>query len=629
MHALFKFIFAFSFITFAFIAGSFFYFLNNNNINFSKLENYNPGKPSILLDDQGNEWARFELDKREPIQLFQMPQHLINAFLAVEDHQFFKHAGISWKGIIRSIMVNIYKGRRVQGASTITQQLTRLLFFDCKKTFERKIKEQFYAIIIERQFTKEQILQTYLNHVYFGCGIYGVQAAAQRFWGKSIEQISIAQAAALAGIVRSPGNYCPLLYPLSSQKRRDTVLSLMFNHGFINEHEYKDAKNEELRVSCNEKNMLAPHLRESIRLILEDIVGKKALYSEGFIIQTTLNKDIQMQADAIFKKQCQKLKKTLQKDIDGALISMETFSGEIKALIGGYDYVQSKFNRALQARRQMGSTFKPLVYAAALESGIKFSDIDMDEPFEMVQFNGNVWRPGNYNEQFNGQITLAYALSHSNNIVTIKTLLKTGMKSIIELAKKSHLKGPFNEFPSLALGCIDTTLKEMVGMFNVFANSGIYIEPHFIKWIKDQWGTKIYKFTPEKNSVVNSRVSSQVAKVLMHSLERIHQGWSGTWLPCQAISKTGTTNDSRTCWYVGSTPQITTGLYIGCDDNTSLGKNIYPSKTAFPIWFELNRKIAIDSLEFAFDPSLQEILIDERTAQTVHTWEPGIMKVLV
>ncbi len=629
MHRIFKYIFILFIIVFSFISGSFFYFLNNNNINFSRLENYNPGRPSILLDDQGNEWARFELDRREPIQLFQMPKHLINAFLAVEDHQFFNHAGISWRGIIRSIVVNAYRGRKVQGASTITQQLTRLLFFDSKKTFERKIKEQFYAIIIERQFTKEQILQTYLNHVYFGCGIYGVQAAAQRFWGKSVQQLTIAQAAILAGIVRSPGNYCPLLYPLSSEKRRNVVLSLMRNHGFISEQDYGTAKNEELNLYCSDTNVLAPHLRESLRLLLEDLVGKKRLYSEGLIIQTTLNKEIQKQADMLFKKQCEKLQTTLQKDIDGALISIETISGEIKALIGGYDYIHSKFNRALQARRQMGSIFKPLIYAAAVQSGMQFSDTEVDEPFEMAQFNGKIWRPNNYNEQFNGQISLAYALSHSNNIVAIKTLLKTGTQPIIDLAKKCHIQGPFHEFPSLALGCVDATLKEVVGMFNVFANNGVYVEPHFIKWIKDQWGNKIFKFTPEKNVVMHASVSSQVAKVLMHSLERIHQMWNGAWLPCQAISKTGTTNDSRICWYAGSTPQLTTALYIGCDNNTSLGKNIYPSKTAFPIWFELNRRVAKNSAEFIFDPSLHEVLIDEKTAQIVSQLEPGIIKILV
>jgi penicillin-binding protein 1A len=276
----------------------------------------------------------------------------------------------------------------------------------------------------------------------------------------------------------------------------------------------------------------------------------------------------------------------------------------------------------------MGSIFKPLVYAAAIEAGVKFSDTDIDEPFEMAQFNGNIWRPHNYNEQFNGQISLAYALSHSNNIVTIKTLLKTGAKPIIDLAKKCHIQGPFHEFPSLALGCIDATLKEVVGMFNVFANNGVYVEPHFIKWVKDQWGTKIYKFTPEKNVVMHSSVSSQVSKVLMHSLERIHQAWNGSWLPCQAISKTGTTNDSRICWYAGSTPQLTTALYIGCDNNSSLGKNIYPSRTAFPIWFELNRKFAKSSAEFIFDPSLKEVLIDEKTARVAYAMEPGIIKIL-
>lgn len=615
-------------LTITFSLGVFFYVLHNHCIDFSPLERYNSDKPTIVLDDEGQEWTRFQLDKREPVTLDQLPAHLIQAFLAAEDWDFFRHSGISFKGILRSSLVNLYHGRKVQGASTITQQLVKLLFFDSKKTFERKIKEQLYALLVERQYSKEQILELYLNHVYFGCGIYGVQAACQRFWGKSVKDISIAQAALLAGIVRSPGNYCPLLYPESAQKRRNVVLRSMYKIKSINNDEYETAKAEQNEIYKPESTLFAPHLREALRIYLEEEIGHP-LYGSGLVIQTTINRDIQEKAESIFKAQCEKLNVSLHMSIDGGLISMDTKSGEIKALIGGYDYAKSKFNRALQAKRQIGSIIKPLIYAVAIREGLSFADTDLDEPFEMSQANGAVWAPHNYNDEFEGKITLAYALSHSNNIVAIKTLLKVGALPIIDMAKKCGLEGAFHTYPSLALGCVDGTLREAVGMFNVFANAGVYVEPHYIRWVKDQWGKKIFKYVPKQTIVMSPRISARVSKVLSYSLERIHRSWQGQWLKCQAFSKTGTTNDSRVCWYAGSTPNYTTAVYIGCDDNKSMGQDVYPLRTAFPIWFALNQVIEQKIQQFATDPSLHEIFIDEKSGQQTYENVPGSIAIFV
>ncbi|HVX00470.1 MAG TPA: biosynthetic peptidoglycan transglycosylase, partial [Candidatus Babeliaceae bacterium] len=225
-------------------AGATFFLFTKPWIEFSVLEYYNPGKPSILIDCEGKEWARFQVDCREPVAFSSMSPHIVNAFLAAEDHDFFSHYGISVKGIIRSSLINLYKGRIIQGASTITQQLVKLLYFDGKRSFRRKIKEQVVALLVERQFTKHQIIQTYLNHVYFGCGIYGVEAASQRFWGKSANALTLAQAATLAGIVRSPNNYCPLLSAENALKRRNVVLKCMENLGYITEMEYQHARQE-------------------------------------------------------------------------------------------------------------------------------------------------------------------------------------------------------------------------------------------------------------------------------------------------------------------------------------------------------------------------------------------------
>lgn len=600
------------------ILGSLFFITQQSPVDFSILENYNPSRASVLLDDEGNEWGRFQLDKRDPVSLNQMPQHLINAFLAAEDHNFFNHYGISFKGIIRSIWINITQRRIVQGASTITQQLVKLLFTNSKRTFTRKIKEQFLSFLVERQFSKEQILEIYLNHIYFGCGIYGVEAASQRFWGKHINEISVDQAATLAGIISSPGSYCPLINPENSAKRRNIVLQSMKKLNFINQEIYQQAINTVLQVQSKESGPIAPHLKEHLRIVLENLIGKKALYNEGFIIQTTLNKNCQKIAQEAFSESLEKLKKSVNPCLDGGLITLEVKTGEIKALVGGADFSKSQYNRALQAQRQMGSIFKPLIYAAAIQSGVGFDQVAIDEPISIIDSAQNIWSPKNSTNRFEGAMTLGLALSRSNNIITIKTLLNTGINNIIDLARSSGIKGQIYPYPSLALGCIDTTLLESTAMFNIFANNGIYAKPYFIRWIKNKDGQKIWKSSPEYNKIFSADVSDQVAKILSLTLERAKNAMAQEdRLKTDAIGKTGTTNDARTCWYAGSTPNYTTALYLGCDSNEALGNNILASKTAFPIWYKINKKLPITKEHFTYDPILKEIYIDRYTGNLV------------
>ena len=367
---------------------------DNAVVDFSILEHYEVGKPSIVLDDQGNEWARFEKDKRDPLDIEQMPIHLINAFVAAEDHSFFTHCGISFKGIARSLLVNLYSGKKVQGASTITQQLIKLLFVGSSRTFSRKIKEQIVAVVVEQQYSKDQIFQTYANHVYFGCGIYGVEAASQRFWSKSARDLTIAEAATLAGIVKSPGRYCPLLFPRSSQHRRNIVLRSMYQCGFISREQYEYEIEQPVDIIMPHDEACGMHLKEMIRIFLESLYDKELLYNGGLKIQTTINIAMQKNAEIQFHKHVTDLREKSQKPIDGALLCMEGKTGAVKALIGGYDFSTSQFNRATQAIRQIGSTIKPLVYAAALEQGFSFADVLEDEPLKIVSGN-QIWEPRN------------------------------------------------------------------------------------------------------------------------------------------------------------------------------------------------------------------------------------------
>lgn len=613
----------------AFLCGALFFMMHNHTIDFSLLSHYHTDPPSVLLDDEGAIWGKFQLDRKDPIEGIQLPDHLIKAFIAAEDWDFFKHSGISWKGIIRSILVNIYYGRKAQGASTITQQLVKLLFFDSQKTFTRKIKEQLYAILIEYQLTKEQILYTYLNHVCFGCGIYGIEAASQRFWSKHAHEISLEQAATLAGIIRSPTRNCPLMYPLSAQKRRDVILGKMRYLDFIDKQEYEYALAQSVEIKDKQYDAFAPHIKEMLRMQLESIVGKNVLYSGGLVIQTTINKRMQEVAQEVFITEMSTLRREFGDGLDGGMIVLERKTGEIKALVGGFDFVISKFNRVTQARRQIGSTLKPLIYACAVEQGMTFADTEIDELTEWA-FDNVIWAPKNYNKKFNGQITLAYALSHSNNIVSVKVLLKVGAQSVINLAKKCRIKSNFHAYPSLALGCIDTTLIKAAGMFNVFAHDGMYVEPHTLLWIKDRWGKRIYKTEVETERVLESRIAGQVKAVLTLGPERLKKMYGpGAWLKSDVISKTGTTNDSRTCWYAGSTPDYTTVIWVGFDDNKPMGDNVYPIRTAFPIWLAFNRVIEKDAQKFSYDPSLQQTYINERTGLPCAHHEKGAISILL
>lgn len=601
----------------------------NRWIDFTVLENYNPGKPSILLDDEGQEWGRFELDRRRVVSLKEIPQHLIDAFLAAEDRDFFKHRGISWRGIARSTLVNLRQGRIVQGASTITQQLVKLLFFDSQRTFQRKIKEQIVALLVERQFTKEQILETYLNHVYFGCGIYGVEAAARRFFGKAVCQLDLAESATLASVVKSPGQYCPLLCPLSAERRRNLVLQLVAKQKIIDQSICTDLINTPLQVCPADDDQLAPHLKENIRQFLEQHFGRQQLYRGGLVIQTTLNRKTQQLAQTAFDKQFAKLRKELGADVDGSLISMNAQTGEMKAVVGGVDFKDSKYDRACHARRQMGSIFKPIVYAAALQAGANFAQVEVDEPFEL-KFGGQVWAPRNSTRTFEGQMTLAKALSFSNNIVTVKTLLRAGCENVAHLAERFNLPGPIKPYPSIALGCIDVTLQEAVGAFNVFANNGIYVTPHYLKWVKNEWGIKIWRNqSVDQWRVLPSVISDQVTKVLGIGAQRFLSRIGGHQLQAEAIGKTGTTDDSRTCWFAGSTPGLTTALYLGRDSNLPLGNGIFPVWTLFPVWLRLHEKIAKAGQEFRYDPALHPININWVTGRATLQKGENTVQILV
>lgn len=629
MHKILQTLFFVSFLACSILIGCMLYVSAYQPLDFDLLTT-DTGRPTIVFDVNGKEIFRFAKDKREPVLLKDVPQVLIDAFIAAEDWQFFHHSGISLRGIGRSLFVNVVSGRKAQGASTITQQLVRLLYFDTNKTFSRKVREQVYALLLERACTKEQILESYINTVYFGLGIYGVQAACQRFWGKSVEHITVDEAAILAGVVCSPKLYCPVWAPLSAKRRRNIVLQQMKKCGFLTEQAFVDACAQPVETYPEKDEKAWGYSKEQVRQFLEKKYGKQAVYAGGLTVHTTFNFDDQERATKLFIEHCTGLRTKLSKAIDGGMVVIDNSSGAIRALVGGYDFAASQFNRVTQARRQMGSTFKPLVYAAALLEGHAMSEVLTDEPIDVVVGN-QTWSPRNYNERFDGPMTLAHALSRSINTITVQTLLNVGVDRVVALADTCHLPAKEFPYPSLALGCIDVTLLDVAALYSMFAYAGIYHEPHYVSCVTDNSGAILFKHTPVAERVLPASITGQVVSVLQLGIQRMQESRkNGLCIATQAMSKTGTTNDARTCWFVGSTPDVTAALYIGCDDNRSMGRNVYPVETAFPIWYRYMATIPqYDRQTFFVDPTLRTVTIHEKTGDYLSAEEPGAISLLV
>lgn len=598
--------------------GACFYLFEKEWVDFSTLNHYSSSKPSIVLDEEGREICRFATKRCDPITYEKMPDILIKAFVAAEDHHFFEHQGISYKGIARSFLVNLWHGRVVQGASTITQQLARSMFLYNERTIWRKIQEIFIAFQLERQLSKQQIMELYLNNIYFGRGTYGVEAACKRFWNKPLSEITIAQAATMAAVAPSAALFSPLNAPCSAKKRRNVIINVMNNLGFIpNKREYERAKKEKLTVvNFMQGNQIRDYLIEWIRLWAEKMWGK-ALYQKGLTIKTTINLDTQAAAEKAFASVVSILRNKIGPELNGGLISMDPVTGQIKASIGGYNYTESQFNRSFQAKRQMGSSYKPYIYTYALEHGIPLDTVMIDEPMELPLPTGQTWAPRNWNNKFEGPMTLVRALTLSNNIITIKLFLDMGIKDVASWSKQFGFKNDVPPYPSAALGTTEVSVEENCAAFNVFANNGIYAKPYLIEWVKDEWGTKIWEAQQEKHRVLSSKLASKMNNALSHRMALNKQLSKQGWFDADSIGKTGSTNGASTTWFVGATPDLTTAVYIGRDDNKPMGSQIFASFTASPVWLRLYSSIPHKKKHFYIDPALTEKSIDWCNGQTI------------
>jgi penicillin-binding protein 1A len=695
-------------LLFGVVIGAVLWYLWSSNLPYiGSLEEYAPPIITEIYSDDGEVIGRFSEERRILVSLDQVPQHLINAFVAAEDPRFFEHEGVDFLGLVRALIMSQLSGDRIKGTSTITQQVAReMLLKNKERTLKRKTREILLSFQIEKGFSKEEILYLYLNMNYLGDGAYGVEAAARTYFDKKASELNLAESALLAGLPQSPSRYDPTLHFDRAKHRQETyVLEKMREHGYITETEKQEALNTELMIKERQENPYyskAPYFTEYIRRYLEESYGRDLLYRGGLKVYTTLNLKAQRAAQRALKKGLMELDQregyrgplrklspqemeifrkeseekfmeappgigslveglvenvddqkgeviigygerqgilplsemkwarkpdpktayynasvtlpskvlkegdvalvrikcegtppydwefSLEQEplIQGALLSLETDNGRVRAMVGGLDFGASQFNRAVQARRQPGSAFKPIIYAAALDHGMTPSTVIIDAPY-VSQSNPDeeIWKPKNYKERFFGPTLFRTGLIKSRNVITVKILQEIGVYQTIGYARRLGIESDLSPDLSLALGSSGVSLYELTRAYSAFANRGMLVEPIFINRILDRNGQIIEENQPSMKEAISPETAHVMTDLLVAAVqEKGGTGWRIKALKGPAAGKTGTTNDLRDAWFMGYTPDLVTGVWVGYDDRRSMGSGETGSRAASPIW---------------------------------------------
>ncbi len=657
------------------------------------LEDYRPDVVSRIHDADGQLLAELFREKRLLVPLSRIPKKLVQATLATEDPRFYGHGGLDLKAIARAFLSNLRKRRIVEGGSTITQQLTKLLFLTPERSLSRKVKEALLAFQLERRYTKDEILELYFNQIYMGHGAYGVEAASRIYFGKGVEELSLGEGALLAGIPRAPALYDPLRNPLRALRRRNHVLRRMREEGFLSAEEEKGAAAEPLSLAPSTgRENIAPHFIEYVRRYLEDRYGTGAIYQRGLSIHTTLNSQLQVLArralqgglDALNRRQgfrelsqgeiphvgqklvgrvfsvepervmvqfgdltaTMKAREGTQggslrpgdkvlaqvtrvdrargeleveemEGVEGAVIAVDPQTGAIRAMVGGYDFARSQFNRAIQARRQPGSAFKPFIYATAIDNGFTPADLLIDSPVEYRNpATGDTWKPRNFSGKFHGPVTLRRALEESINVATVKLLERVGPKRVVEHAKAMGIQSPIYPYLSMALGAFEVNLLEITGAYGVFATGGLRAEPMAIVSVTDREGRLLEERSPRVYRVLKP----ETAYLLTYLLRGVIQRGTGSGardLGGAVAGKTGTTDEFRDAWFVGFSPSLVVGVWVGLDSHNPIGKKETGARAALPIWKEIMAGWlkGRPAEEFNEPPGIVKLAVDARTGR--------------
>lgn len=607
------------------------------------LETYTPPLTTRVYDRNGDVIAEFSIEKRTLLTLAQIPVELRNAVIAVEDDQFFSHWGVSPKGIIRSAIINFIHRRVVQGASTITQQLAKQIFLTRERTMARKVREALLAVQLERNYSKSEILQFYLNQVYFGEGAYGVKAAAHVYFGKDIQDLTLPECALLAGLIRSPRGYSPFVHSDRARKRRAVVLDRMKSLGLITAQQ-ADAANATPLPAARPlgPSNVAPYFVSYIQHDIERRYGSNALWQGGLQIYTTLDAGIQQTAERVFNQRLSEADQRMLADwtrrqkeaaddpsivmmsstppaaIQGAFLVLDVKTGAIRAMIGGRNSI---FNRATQARRQPGSTFKPFVWAAALDSGMTAATLVDDSPLAYY-YDGSDWRllkgttdfstislatapfalspdfkiwvPADFDNKFLGPITLRRAIAKSRNIASIRLVERVGPPRVVEIAHRAGIVSNLNPVLALGLGTSVVTPLEMANAFETFANGGIRETPYSVERIEDNKGRELESHEASESEAF----SPQLAYLVTNLLKGVVSAGTGRYasrLKRPLAAKTGTSNENRDLWFIGYTPDLVAAAWMGYDDFMSIPIHSWTAATTVvPWWTEIMGEVLKD-----------------------------------
>ena len=649
------------------------------------LQRSQPSVVSYVYASDGRVLGQFALEKRRLVTYEEIPLIVKHSILAIEDANFFEHPGIDLVRLFITIVRDIAYGER-KGASTLTMQLSKLRFTSTEITFERKIKDMLFAIQIERAYSKEEIFTFYCNQIYMGHNRYGVAAAANFYFQKSLSELSYSEAGVLAGLIRSPVRNSPINHPEQAMGRRNLVLRRAYDEGFISAETYRECLQEPLQLNTSsDARSPAPYFVEWVRQYLEERYTTDRIYKGGLRVYTTLDYEQQEAAQQALQQGLKKFDKkrrwqspgenildqgkdlqtyvhpdwkrlffegqmvhglvlessptqarvqmgsytalihptdivwtkkkkvdqalkpgdlavfTLQSidrsnrtieatldripEVQGAIIAIENQTGAIRAMVGGFDFEASKFNRAMQAERQPGSVFKIFTYVAAVEAGYSPDDTVLDAPVDLVDGLGRPYAPENYDEKYKGLITIRQALAESRNVPTIRLANALGVDALVEAAHRFGIQRDLPAFLSLALGAAEVTLAEMASAFSVFPNNGVRVTPYFIDRVEDTNGILLERENPKIQEVISPETAETMIGLLRGVVQRGTAGRARV-LKRPVGGKTGTTNDSTDSWFVGFTPQIAAGVWVGYDEKKSLGEKVVGSNLALPIWIE-------------------------------------------
>jgi penicillin-binding protein 1B len=568
---------------------------------------------------------------REWIPLTQIPPRVIETVLTIEDHRFYTHFGIDPVAVGRAIWTNFTKGGVVQGGSTITQQLAKNLFYSPQRTMGRKFKEALAALVLEVKYSKQNILESYLNEIYLGqagfVSIYGVSEAAHRYFGKTLQELTVEEIAMIAGLIKGPNSYAPTKHPESAKARRDVVLRRLRQTGLLTEEECKRAVQAPVRVTPSEDVLTdAPYFVDAVLREVEE-AGVVPL-PEGLRIDSTLDPMIQQAATESLEKGLAKLEAThphLKSELEpvqGAVVVLDPKTGSVLALVGGRDYRHSQFNRAIQAQRQPGSLFKPFVYLAALEAArdgqagqLTAASLLTDEPVTFESKTGP-WSPQNYDKQFHGPITVRSALEQSLNVPAVQAAKTVGTKSIVQLLRRLGITSAIgSDLSSVALGSSSVSLMEITAAYGAIANGGIAVKPTAVRSTRDRQGDVVWNGVPDRQQAA----TPQGAYVLTSLLEGVIQRGTASkakvlGLQGMVAGKTGTTDGYRDAWFVGYTSDVVMGVWVGFDDERAL--RMTGSQAALPIWMELAHRIIPPNVPAFVAPSgVVTRVIDPKTGQ--------------